>query len=170
MPRRNTFLVDMEAAARGVVVGTAGWEQKLEANKQAVAAAWVARPEFRAVYDSMSNAQYVDALFRNAGVVPPQAEREALVAGLNGGAETRATVLRKVADNAEIRRKESNAAFVLMQYFGYLQRNADEGSDTNMDGFNYWLDKLNQFSGDYNRAELVRAFISSIEYRERFNR
>ena len=168
MPRRNSFLVDMQAAAQGVVVGTAGWPERLEANKQAVAAAWVARPEFKAVYDVLSNAQYVDALFRNAGVQPSQAERDALVAGLDAGTETRATVLRKVADNAAFRAKESNPAFVLMQYFGYLHRNPNEGPDTNMDGFNFWLNKLNEHGGDYNRAEMVRAFINSIEYRERF--
>jgi hypothetical protein len=49
-----------------------------------------------------------------------------------------------------------------MQYFGYLRRDPDAG------GFNFWLSKLNDFNGDYIRAEMVKAFISSIEYRQRF--
>jgi len=27
--------------------------------------------------------------------------------------------------------------FVLMQYFGYLQRNPDDAPDTNLDGYNF---------------------------------
>jgi hypothetical protein len=30
------------------------------------------------------------------------------------------------------------------------------------------LDKLNQFNGNFIEAEMVKAFISSIEYRQRF--
>ncbi|HYH85433.1 MAG TPA: DUF4214 domain-containing protein, partial [Pyrinomonadaceae bacterium] len=169
MPRRNPFLVDMQAAARGVVVGQTGWEKTLEDNKRAVAAAWVERAEFQQRFGSMTDAEYVDALFQNAGIAPTQAERDALVAGLLAQTETRAGVLRKVADNTEFRNKEKNAAFVLMQYFGYLHRNPDEGRDRDMDGFNFWLRKLEDNAGNFHKAEMVRAFIESTEYRERFN-
>jgi hypothetical protein len=168
MPRRNSFLVDMQAASQGVIVGQLGWEQKLEDNKRHAAEAWVERPEFHSQFDGMNDDQFVDALFRNAGVVPAQAERNNLVEGLRTHAETRATVLRKVSDNSEFRRKEQNPAFVLMQYFGYLHRNPDEGADTNMDGFNFWLKKLDDNGGDFHRAEMVRAFIEATEYRHRF--
>ncbi|HKG11807.1 MAG TPA: DUF4214 domain-containing protein [Pyrinomonadaceae bacterium] len=168
MPRRNAFLVDMQAAAQGVVVGRAGWEQQLEDNKRRVADAWVARAEFQQRFGSLSNEQYVDALFQNAGVPPSAAERNALVQGLNSGAETRATALRKIADNAEFRRSEQNPAFVLMQYFGYLHRNPDEGRDANLDGFNFWRKKLDDNGGDFHKAEMVRAFIEATEYRQRF--
>ncbi len=46
--------------------------------------------------------------------------RDSLVAGLNGATETRATVLRKVAESEELKTREFNAAFVTMEYFGYL--------------------------------------------------
>jgi len=70
---------------------------------------------------------------------------------------------------AEIKQiSQYNPAFVLMQYFGYLQRNPDEGPDTDMRGFNFWLGKLNQFNGDYVKADMVKAFITSSEYRGRF--
>ena len=82
--------------------------------------------------------------------------------GLDSGAETRAGVLRKVAENAEFARREFNRAFVLMQYFGYMRRDPDEA------GFSFWLEKLDRFGGNYELAEMVRAFISSNEYRERF--
>jgi hypothetical protein len=35
-------------------------------------------------------------------------------------------------------------------------------------GYNFWLAKLNQFNGNYINAEMVKAFLSSIEYRQRF--
>ncbi len=41
-----------------------------------------------------------------------------------------------------------------------------DGSD--MSGFNFWLNKLNQFGGDYVKADMVNAFITSGEYRGRF--
>ena len=63
---------------------------------------------------------------------------------------------------------EFNRAFVLMQYFGYLRRNPDDTPNTNFDGFDFWLAKLNQFNGDYRQAEMVKAFLSSAEYRNRF--
>ena len=168
MPRRNAFLVDMQAAAQGVVVGQLGWQERLAANKAAVADAWVARAEFRQRFGSLSNAQYVDALLANAGVLASDL-RDALVQGLDSGTETRATALRKVADNAEFRRKEFNPAFVLMQYFGYLHRNPDEGPDSDLSGFHFWLKKLEDNGGDFHRAEMVRAFIEATEYRGRFD-
>jgi hypothetical protein len=55
-----------------------------------------------------------------------------------------------------------------MQYFGYLKRNPDEGPDTDFRGYSFWLGKLNEFSGDFVRAEMVNAFLASGEYRSRF--
>jgi hypothetical protein len=55
-----------------------------------------------------------------------------------------------------------------MQYFGYLRRNPDAAPDANFDGFDFRPDKLEQFDGDYVQAEMVRAFLLSIEYRGRF--
>jgi hypothetical protein len=55
-----------------------------------------------------------------------------------------------------------------MQYFGYLRRNANDAPDTDFTGYDFWLTKLQQFNGDYINAEMVKAFITSIEYRNRF--
>jgi hypothetical protein len=60
------------------------------------------------------------------------------------------------------------AAFVEMQYFGYLRRNPQDPPNTDLSGFNFWLNKLNEFGGDFRRAEMVKAFLVSGEYRQRF--
>jgi len=153
---------DTQEASRGVVVGAQGWQDKLEANKRAFVADFAARPAFRAAFDSLTNEQFVDRLFANAGVQPSRSERDDLVRALDGQTETRAGALRRVADNAEFAKREFDPAFVMMQYFGYLRRDPDEG------GYQFWLSKLEQFGGDYVNAEMVKAFISSDEYRQRF--
>jgi hypothetical protein len=168
MPGLREFSPDTVVVGQGIVVNSDGWQQKLEANKAALVEAWAQRADFRAIYDSKGDAEYVDALFANAGVEPTQAERAALIGGLAGGTETRATVLRKVVENQALARKESNKAFVLMQYFGYLQRSPDDPPDGNLSGYNFWLGKLNEFGGNYIRAEMVKAFLASGEYRQRF--
>ena len=91
-----------------------------------------------------------------------QAFRDSLVAGLDGTTDTRAGVLRKVAEYAFLKDREFNNAFVFMEYAGYLRRDPDTS------GFNFWLRKLNEFDGSFVNAEMVKAFIASSEYRQRF--
>jgi len=69
---------------------------------------------------------------------------------------------------ATFRQQERNGAFVLMEYFGYLRRDPNAAPDSDLGGYNFWLNKLNQFGGNYLDAEMVRAFIISLEYRQRF--
>jgi hypothetical protein len=80
---------------------------------------------------------------------------------LSGAAETpgRAAALRSVAESNSVAAKVNNEAFVLMQYFGYLQRNPYDPPELTLDysGYNFWLGKLNQFNGDYIAAEMVKA-------------
>ena len=54
-----------------------------------------------------------------------------------------------------------------MQYYGYLRRNPNDPQDSDYTGYDFWLTKLNQFGGNYNNAEMVKAFVSSLEYRQR---
>ncbi|HEU4597021.1 MAG TPA: DUF4214 domain-containing protein, partial [Pyrinomonadaceae bacterium] len=168
LPRYRPFLRDTQEVSRGVVVGEGAWEQQLKQNKEALAARWAARPEFLSAFGGLSDSEFVDKLFENAGVIPSPAERDALVTGLKGQTETRAGVLLKVAESAGVSAGSSNEAFVLMQYFGYLRRNPDDPPDTGMGGFNFWLSKLEQFGGDFHQAEMVKAFLSANEYRQRF--
>ena len=169
MPRLAEFMPDTQTLGQGIVVNTPGWQERLEANKRAFADAWVARPAFVADFPAtLSAVQFVDKLFQRAGVSPTQIERDSLVSGLNGGTETRATVVRRIAESNALVVQENNNAFVLMQYFGYLRRNPDDPPDIDMSGFNFWMIKLNLFGGNFVDAEMVKAFISSSEYRRRF--
>jgi Domain of unknown function (DUF4214) len=167
--RHQEFLQDAQEIGRDVVVGAPGWAEKLNTNITNFIAAFVSRAEFQTAYPAqLTPAQYVDSLNSLAGQALSQAERNALVNGLTSGQETRATVLRKVADDTDFKNAEFNPAFVLMQYFGYLDRNPNDPPDVDFAGFDFWLNKLNQFGGDFRAAEMVKAFISSIEYEERF--
>ena len=169
--RLAEFLQDAREVGRGVEFGRDGWQQKLEANKQAYADGFTSRPKFAAAYpQSMTPEAFVDALNADSGGVLSEAERGALVSGLKDGARTRAQALRAVAEDPDMQRQEFNRAFVLMQYFAYLRRDPDSGPDTDFDGYNFWLSKLNESGGDYHRAEMVRAFIQSDEYRKRAGR
>jgi hypothetical protein len=46
------------------------------------------------------------------------------------------------------------------------QQQFAENSD--LSGYNFWLNKLNQFGGNYVDAEMIKALITSFEYRGRF--
>ena len=165
----SEFTPDTLGLGQGLVVNSPGWEGLLETNKQNYFNAFVSRARFAAAYPgTMTAAQFVDALNQNAGQVLSAAEREALVAGLSAGTRTRAQVLRAVAEDADTQRQELNRAFVLMQYFGYLRRDPDASPNSDFSGYNFWLSKLDEFNGNWRAAEMVKAFISSTEYRQRF--
>ena len=178
--RYEDFMPDTQRIDEGVVVNSLGWEQKLAANRDAFVLDFVTRTSgavgrnFATQFPAgTSAAAIVDKLFQNAGVTPLAAERQALIDELApnpDSAALRASVLRKVADNPVLVRQEFMKAFVLMQYFGYLRRNPDDAPEQNRDfsGYSFWLGKLQENNGDFLRAEMVRAFIESIEYRQRF--
>jgi hypothetical protein len=173
--RYEELLPDTQLIGQDVIVGNSTWQAKLEANKRAFAAAFVARSRFTSAFaTSLTPAQFVDALFANAGVTsPPAAERTAAINEFGGASNTsdnaaRARALRRVADNATLHQQELNRAFVLMQYFGYLRRNPNDPPNSDYGGFDFWLAKLLQFEGNFVNAEMVKAFLVSIEYRERF--
>jgi hypothetical protein len=168
MPKYASFMRDLQEVSRGVIVNAPGWQQKLADNQQKFAQAWAGRPEFKAAYDGLANDAYVNALYANAGLVPPQAKKDSLVAALNTASMDRAAVLLDVASDATFRQQQMNAAFVLTEYFGYLRRDPDASPDSDLSGYNFWLAKLNQFGGNYINAEMVRSFIVSTEYRQRF--
>ncbi len=156
------FLADQQAIGDGVVVNAPGWEQLLESNKRAFADSWVTRSGFSSIYDGLSNQQFVDTLIANTSTTFTDTDRNAFIDVLNTQAMTRAQVLRLIAEDQSFYNAEYNQAFVEMEYFGYLRRDPDE------DGFNFWLGKLNQFGGDFRRADMVKSFLVSGEYRQRF--
>src|SRR5215831_8208909 len=167
--RFKELLGDTQEIGQGVVVLQPGWETVLENNKQAFAAEFVQRPRFITNFPlSMTPAQFVDKLNLNGGNPLSQSERDQLVNGLGAGTKTRAQVLRAVAEDQDLYNTEFNRAFVLMEYLGYLRRNPNDSPDGDYTGYEFWLTKLNQFGGNYINAEMVKAFLSSTEYRGRF--
>ncbi len=165
------FLPDVQRIGRGIVVGVGSWEADLNANKIAYFNEFVQRPAFIAQYPANTNpAQFVDALNSNSGNALSFAERNALVAELVGNNTNagRASVLRQTVDDADLKASQFNKAFVLMEYFGYLQRNPNDAPDGNFSGYNFWLNKLNAAGGNFINSEMVKAFVTSNEYRQRF--
>jgi len=174
--RFDEFLPDTQMIGQGVVVNAPGWEQQLENNKVAFFNTFVARTRFTSAYQtSMSPADFVDALFGHAGVTPSGNERSLAIGEFGSASNTadqaaRARALRRVAENGTLGAQEKNKGFVLMQYCGYLRRNPYDPPEQTLDfaGYNFWLNKLNQFNGNFVDAEMVKAFITSGEYRQRF--
>jgi hypothetical protein len=174
---------NLQAIQRDVFVGQPGWEQRLRDNTLDFARRWVEGAEFKVhLPPDMTAAAYVEKLFANAGVTPAAGEREAAVAAFGaGGTGGRAAALLSVADSGSVYNRQYNAAFVAMQYYGYLRRSPRDAPDSGFEGFDFWLSKLDSFSlpgedvrddavaaARAARAEMARAFVESAEYRARF--
>ena len=172
--RFTDFLRDTQQIGAGIIVGQGNWQAQLDNNKSAFALSFVQRSKFLTLYPGTTSATaFVDSLNANAGSVLSDSERAALISELTSDPADpalRASVLRKIADNSTLQQREYNRAFVLLEYFGYLRRNPDATPEPNLnfDGYNFWLSKLNQFNGDFVKADMVKAFLSSAEYRHRF--
>lgn len=148
------------SADRPQVIGGPG----LDASKTAFANAFVERAEFVQRYGEQTTAEgFVDALLQTAGS-DLSSTRGDLINRYNAGGnvnQSRALVVRALADNAAFSSRVYNQSFVLMEYFGYLHRNPDG------DGYNFWLNVLD--SGDRgNYRGMVCSFITSAEYQRRF--
>ena len=158
------------------MVGVGDWQMKLENNKVAFTQEFVSRTRFVTSYPTtLTPAEYVDGLFMHAAVTPSAAERTSVINEFGGAATSadpvaRARALRRVAENSTLNEQETNKAFVLMQYFGYLRRNPNDSPDADYTGYDFWLTKLNEFNGNFVNAEMVKAFIVSGEYRQRLDR
>ena len=105
----------------------------------------------------------MDTLIAHTGISFGARERTALISSLTSGTATRGEVLSRIAENERFVSAKRNEMFVMMQYFGYLRRDPDEA------GYRFWLNKLNEFGGNFEQAEMVKAFIVSGEYRNRFH-
>lgn len=140
----------------------------LEATKQALALAFVQRTEFVQKYSGQQTAesfvQALNSILQSSNVNLTSQQLSDLVSRYNTGADLnqkRAFALREAIDNAAFIDAEYDRAFVLMQYFGYLQRDVD------IDGYNFWLGILtNAVPGNF--RGMVCAFLTSAEYQQRF--
>lgn len=164
----SQFEHDTQAVARGLVFGDPNFDLLLHVNKQAFLTDFVTRSPFEVAFpNTLTPAQFVDALIANTGVAYTPAERAAAInvffgAQTSAHPESRTLALRLIAEDSTFAAAEFNRMFVTMEYFGYLRRDPDAP------GFNFWLNKLNQFNGNFVNADMVKSFISSGEYRQRF--
>jgi len=161
----------------GVVVNQGNWQKQLDDNKDAFSLAFVQRARFtdptNGYPTALSPTAFVNRLADNAGVPSSDGDRTKAINEFGGAANTsdvaaRGRALRDIAENATFSSQEKNRAFVLMQYLGYLRRDPNSGQDSDYSGYDFWLRKLNQFNGNFIAAEMVKAFITSAEYRQRF--
>ena len=172
--RLREFLADTQQLGQGVVVNVGDWQRQLDENKSAYMLEFVQRPRFLEEYPrSMGLDDFLDKLIRNSGAILNGEERERISALIRLGPYSdwlRADLLKVVAESQSLRRAELNRAFVLMEYFGYLRRNPDDAPEPKLNyaGWRFWLDKLEEHNGNYVEAEMVKAFITSDEYRRRF--
>jgi Domain of unknown function (DUF4214) len=173
--RLSEFLPDTRTIGKDVIVNQGDWQSRLDANKQAFFTEFVQRPRFTSVFadPTLTASQFVDKLYTNAGMAPAAGANRSkaideFASTTPADTAARARALRLVAEDPMLAQQEFNKAFVLMQYFGYLQRDPDTGPNTDFSGYNFWLSKLNQFNGNYVNADMVKAFIVSAEYQQRF--
>jgi hypothetical protein len=152
IPTYNLFIPDLAK-----VSGYLSPEQ-LEANKVAFVNEFMGRADYQTKYGAITdNAAYVNALLSTVGL-PSHPGRQGWVNALNAGT-SRAVVLRQVVESGEVYTKYYNEAFVIMQYFGYLRRDADIS-------YLQWIQTMNQTNGDY--RTMINGFLNSLEYRQRF--
>jgi uncharacterized protein DUF4214 len=153
LPGYAEFVLD-----RSKVIGGA----ELNMHKATLAEEFVERAEFRQLYPaSLSNVQFVNTLFDNAGLIGLAVERQEQIDAMNAG-KTRSQVLSSVIAIPQFVDREFNSVFVLMEYFGFLQRDPDQG------GYEFWLDIItNREPGNF--RGMVCAFITSTEYQQRFS-
>jgi hypothetical protein len=184
-PLHLQYIADMQVLTQGIVVNNQLDPNAMNANRRTLTNQFITRPDFLAQYPAnMPADQYVDKLVTFTGVPLTTDERTALISDYNspgsscsGFSNGRACVLYKIVDGTTTIAggalqfntrygqayydKEFNPVFVFIEYIGYLRRNPDQG------GYDFWLDKLN-FYGNFVDAEMVRAFLISEEYRQRF--
>jgi hypothetical protein len=175
--RRSEFKPDSQAISNDVIVNETDWQSKLEANKTAFTEAFIQRARFAQAYPaSMSPDQFVDTMLLHAGVSDVDVRAAAIAefssAGNTADTAARGRALRHVAESSVLSQQEFSQAFVLMQYFGYLGRDPNAAPEQGLDysGYNFWLNKLESFNGNYEDAQMVEAFLLAGEYRQRFPR
>jgi hypothetical protein len=156
---------------------TGATEQEVYQKRAAFPASFIARAEFKGLYDGLTDAAFVNTLLDRYGLqqvtTPDPANPEGGTKvtltrpdlinrlGQTGGQTlTRSQVLRAVVESNEVGAAEFNKAFVAMQYYGYLRRTPEE------DGYQAWLRVINQ--DPQNVRIMVDGFMNSTEYRLRF--
>ena len=167
LPEYREIIPDMRSLAGATA-------QEVFLRRGQYASAIAQRPEFTSLYGNMSNQSYVASLLGRYGLLRVTTEdpadfeggaqvtltAEQLVAALDGNSLTRAQVLRAVVQSTEVDAAEYHAAFVAMQYYGYLRRTPEQS------GYEAWLRVIRQDPN--NIRQMVNGFLNSQEYKLRF--
>jgi len=159
-PNRANLTFAQFIADRPLLVGGPGLAQ----STIDYANVFVQRAAFLQEYpNAMSNTEFVNKLFDKAGLTGStyDSQRQAQIDAMTNSGKTRAQVLLSLIEIPDFKTREYNPAWVLMEYFGYLRRDAEKG------GYDFWLDVLNNHEVNNYRG-MICAFITSQEYQERF--
>jgi hypothetical protein len=158
-PAFSEFIAD-----RGSVVAGPGLDQ----SKTAYALSFVQRDAFLNLYARTQSADvFVDTLLnsikQNSGV-DLSSQRSTMVSLYDGTDSGRAAIIKQIADSQLFIDREYNRSFVLMEYFGYLRRDPDEG------GYGFWLGQVNKYPlrNVGIQHAMACSFITSAEYQLRF--
>ena len=170
-PHYTEFIADLQS-----ISDTA---QNLDALKDALTVNWLQRAEMQQKYGSLSNDQFVKTLEQTAGVTV--SAESSLISSLNDGTKSRTQVLRAIVESPEVDAKYNSQAFVTMEYFGYLRRDPEDchnsanwgpnHDDPEQCGYIFQNNRFAQLAGsDPNLLQnfIIRGFIESPEYRQRF--
>lgn len=130
----------------------------LKTGRTAFADQWVQRPAFIQKYPlSLSETEFIDAILKTMlqeSGVDLTDHRAAYIADYNTNA-SRGRIVRMIAENADFKNAEFNRAFVLMQCFGHLRRDPDQGR------YQFWQNNLNNEPNNF--RGMVCAFITSAD-------
>jgi Domain of unknown function (DUF4214) len=155
MPTYTEMVGDM----RSVTGQTA---DEVNQKRTAFATNWVLRTDFLTAFPrTLTPTDFVNGIEQAAGIsVSNKGQIISDLTAANNSDAGRAVAMRAIADSQEEQNREFNPAFVYMQYAGYLRR-APEAA-----GYDAWLTYLNAHPTDF--KEMVRGFMDSVEYRNRF--
>ena len=167
VPEFSEFVTDLAAV-------TGATQAETNAKRATFANNFVLRPEFTAIYNSLTNATYVNTLLGHYNLTsittpdpanPDGANKVTLTASdlvnrLNAGTLTRAQVLRAIVQSDQVTSAEAVNAFVAAQYYGYLRRTPEP------QGYANWVNYLRAHPNDF--RTMTNGFLNSTEYRLRF--
>lgn len=163
-PHYNEFIADLNFIAGSN-------DAQVNLLKTTLALAWLQRDEVKQKLPSgISNAEFVQRLETTAGVT--LANRNTLINNLNNNGQSRADVLRAVAESSEVTTKFTLQNFVTMQYIGHLRREPENCHGSPDPANCGYIFHYNRFGPDLDphlvENLITRGFIESPEYRRRF--
>ena len=154
MPRYQELIDDAKKYGVGVFAGDDDQFRERELR--------LAEQLIREKFSQLSDADFVNRVLANGGLEVSSEERERFISNLASTAETRGTLLVRLANDQRLIDREKNRSLVLIHFFAYLRRNPGDPPDKDMSGFEFWVEQMRQNGG----IDLTAAFSSSIERRK----